>query len=291
MGVFFLSVGMGLDLRALLVNPVLLPLSVLGLLALKALVVAALLRLSGLGWGRSAEGGLLLGQGSEFAFIVIGLALSFKLLPRDVGQFMLIVVGFSMFAAPLAARLGQVLGDAIDRRTASVPADPGDEFVGLEGHVIIAGYGRIGQMVGEILSRQGVPFVAVESDARLVGAQRRAGLPLVFGDASRPELLRKLHLEGARAVVLTMDHTAAAVHAVQGIARIVPSMQIVARARDEKHALVLREAGATAVVPETLESGLQLSGYVLEQLGVPNETTDRLLAQERERRIIALRDG
>lgn len=290
MGVFFLSVGMGLDLRALLVNPVLLPLSVLGLLALKALVVAGLLRLSGLGWGRSAEGGLLLGQGSEFAFIVIGLALSFKLLPRDVGQFMLIVVGFSMFAAPLAARLGQVLGDAIDRRTASVPADPGDEFVGLEGHVIIAGYGRIGQMVGEILSRQGVPFVAVESDARLVGVQRRAGLPLVFGDASRPELLRKLHLEGARAVVLTMDHTAAAVHAVQGIARIVPSMQIVARARDEKHALVLREAGATAVVPETLESGLQLSGYVLEQLGVPNETTDRLLAQERERRIIALRD-
>ena len=161
--------------------------------------------------------------------------------------------------------------------------------VGL-GHVIIAGYGRVGQMVGQMLAEQGVAFVAIENDAKLIAHQRKAGVPLVFGDASRPELLRKLRIDQARAVVLTMDHTAAAIHAVQGIRRLMPMMRIIARARDEKHALLLREAGASVVVPETLESSLKLTGWVLETLGVPSDAAMRLLEQERERRIVALRD-
>ena len=289
MGLFFMSVGMGIDLRALLAEPLWIPLSVVGLLAMKALIIFALLRVFGLSWGRSAEGGLLLGQGGEFAFIVIGMALALGLLERQVGQFMLIVVGVSMLVAPVVARLGQSLGDNIDRRAA--PPAPEDMEVGeLGGHVIIAGYGRVGQMVGQMLAEQGVAFVAIENDAQLIAHQRKAGVPLVFGDASRPELLRKLRIDQARAVVLTMDHTAAAIHAVQGIRRLMPMMRIIARARDEKHALLLREAGASVVVPETLESSLKLTGWVLETLGVPPDAAMRLLEQERERRIVALRD-
>ena len=289
MGLFFMSVGMGIDLRALLAEPLWIPLSVVGLLAMKALIVFVLLRVFGLSWGRSAEGGLLLGQGGEFAFIVIGMALALGLLERQVGQFMLIVVGVSMLVAPVVARLGQSLGDNIDRRAA--PPAPEDMEVGeLGGHVIIAGYGRVGQMVGQMLAEQGVAFVAIENDAQLIAHQRKAGVPLVFGDASRPELLRKLRIDQARAVVLTMDHTAAAIHAVQGIRRLMPMMRIIARARDEKHALLLREAGASVVVPETLESSLKLTGWVLETLGVPPDAAMRLLEQERERRIVALRD-
>ncbi|MDX9884207.1 cation:proton antiporter [Thauera sp.] len=291
MGLFFMSVGMGIDLRALLAEPLWIPLSVVGLLAMKALIVFVLLRVFGLSWGRSAEGGLLLGQGGEFAFIVIGMALALGLLERQVGQFMLIVVGVSMLAAPVVARLGQSLGDNIDRRTA--PPAPDDTELGAMGgpggHVIIAGYGRVGQMVGQMLGEQGVAFVAIENDAQLIAHQRKAGVPLVFGDASRPELLRKLRIDQARAVVLTMDHTAAAIHAVQGIRRLMPMMRIIARARDEKHALLLREAGASVVVPETLESSLKLTGWVLETLGVPPDAATRLLEQERERRIVALR--
>ncbi len=290
MGLFFLSVGMGIDLRALLAQPVWIPLSVVGLFALKGLIVTVLLRVFGLSWGRATEGGLLLGQGGEFAFIVIGLALSFELIARPVGQFMLIVVGVSMLIAPLVARLGQGLGDAIDRRMPPARL-PEDVALGaLDGHVIIAGYGRVGQMVGQMLAEQGVRFVAIEHDAKTVALHRKAGAALIFGDASRPELLRKLHIERARAVVLTMDHTAAATHAVQGIRRIEPRMYIIARSRDEKHALLLREAGASIVVPETLESSLKLAGSVLETLGVPHDATARLLEQERERRIMALRD-
>jgi CPA2 family monovalent cation:H+ antiporter-2 len=290
MGLFFMSVGMGIDLRALLAEPLWIPLSVVGLLAMKALIVFVLLRVFGLSWGRSAEGGLLLGQGGEFAFIVIGMALTLGLLERQVGQFMLIVVGVSMLAAPVVARLGQSLGDRIDRRIAP-PAEEADPELGeLSGHVIIAGYGRVGQLVGQMLAEQGVGYVAIENDARLIAGQRKAGVPLVFGDASRPELLRKLRLDQARAVVLTMDHTAAAIHAVHGIRRMVPMMRIIARARDEKHALLLREAGASVVVPETLESSLKLTGWVLETLGVPADAALRLVEQERERRIVALRD-
>ncbi len=289
MGLFFMSVGMGIDLRALLAEPLWIPLSVVGLLAMKAAIIFVLLRVFGLSWGRSAEGGLLLGQGGEFAFIVIGMALTLGLLERQVGQFMLIVVGVSMLAAPIIARLGQGLGDSIDRR-AALPAADDTELGELGGHVIIAGYGRVGQMVGQMLAEQGVAFVAIENDAKLIAHQRKAGVPLVFGDASRPELLRKLRIDRARAVVLTMDHTAAAIHAVQGIRRLMPMMRIIARARDEKHALLLREAGASVVVPETLESSLKLTGWVLETLGVPPDAAMRLLEQERERRIVALRD-
>ena len=289
MGLFFMSVGMGIDLRALLAEPLWIPLSVVGLLAMKAAIVFVLLRVFGLSWGRSAEGGLLLGQGGEFAFIVIGMALTLGLLERSVGQFMLIVVGVSMLAAPVVARLGQSLGDNIDRRAAP-PAPEDTELGELGGHVIIAGYGRVGQMVGQMLAEQGVAFVAIENDAQLIAHQRKAGVPLVFGDASRPELLRKLRIDQARAVVLTMDHTAAAIHAVQGIRRLMPMMRVIARARDEKHALLLREAGASVVVPETLESSLKLTGWVLETLGVPPDAAMRLLEQERERRIVALRD-
>ncbi len=290
MGLFFMSVGMGIDLRALLAEPLWIPLSVLGLLAIKGLVLVVLLRRFGLSWGRAAEGGLLLGQGGEFAFIVIGLALGFGLLGREIGQFMLIVVGVSMLCAPLVARFGQSLGNLIDRRLVPPEAAPDAELGALHGHVIIAGFGRVGQMVGQILAEQGVPFVAIENDAKLVAQQRKAGVPLVFGDASRPELVRKLRIDRAQAVVLTMDHTAAAEHAVRGIRRLMPMLRIIARARDERHALRLREAGASVVVPETLESGLQLTGWVLESLGVPPDASLRLLEQERERRIVALRD-
>lgn len=290
MGLFFLSVGMGIDLRALAAEPLWTPLSVIGLILIKGIIILFLLRAFGLTWGRAAEGGLLLGQGSEFAFIVIGMALSFNVLPRDTGQFMLLVVGLSMLAAPLTARLGSALGARYERsRTPHESLDVG-EFAEMRGHVIIAGYGRVGQIVGQLLAEQGVPHVAIESDAGLVARQRKGGIPVIYGDASRPELLRRLRLDRALAVVLTMDHVAAAVHAVKGIRQTMPHIRIIARARDEKHALTLREAGASSVVPETLESSLKLAGSVLETLGVPSDAAGRLLEQERERRITAFRD-
>ncbi len=291
MGLFFLSVGMGIDTRALLAEPLWLPLSVIGLFVLKGAVIFGLLRVFGLSWGRALEGGLLLSQGGEFAFIVIGLALSFNLLPREVGQFMLIVVGVSMLAAPVVAHLGQRLGDWLERRTVAQQPLNVAEFGDLQGHVIMAGYGRVGHMVGQLLRSQSVPFVAIESNASRLAQSRRLGVPVVYGDASRPELLSKLHLARARAVVLTMDDTAAALHAVHAVRQLAPDVHITARARDERHARTLLDAGATLVVPETLESSLKVADSVLQVMGVAPEVSGELLAQERKRCLAALRDA
>ncbi|AYH45750.1 cation:proton antiporter [Azoarcus sp. DN11] len=289
MGLFFMSVGMGIDISAILAEPLLLPLSVIGVLAIKALILIVLFRLFGLSWGRAAEGGIMLGQGGEFAFIVIGMALGLGLVSPTVGHFMLLVVGLSMLVTPPLTLLGRKLGDRIDAKLDRPPADTSAPLDQIGGHVIVAGYGRVGQLIGELLSEQGIPHLAVETDARLVKKLRARGAPVHFGDASRPELLRKLHLERAIAVVLTMDHTAAAVHAVKGIRANSPNVRVAARARDEAHAQALREAGASVVIPETLESGLQLAGSVFETLGVPGDVATRLLEQERARRIAVFR--
>jgi CPA2 family monovalent cation:H+ antiporter-2 len=256
---------------------------------IKAVIAGLTLRAGGLTPAQSVEGGLMLGQGGEFAFIIIGAAIMYGLIDREVGQFMLLVVGLSMFATPLVSRLGHVLGVEIERRWSTSDLSESEAVPeNLTGHVVIAGFGRVGQLVASVLDEQQIASLAVENDAKEV--RRWFGQrPIVFGDASRPELLRKLGIERAAAVVLTMDHTAAAIRTVRAIRLEAPDVPVVARARDEEHALALRDAGATLVVPETLESGLQLSGFALSALGVPEEAAGRILDMRREERIALYR--
>lgn len=290
LGLFFMTVGMGIDVAALAREPVLIPLSVVGLVAIKAAVISLIFRGFGLGWGRAVEGGLLLGPAGEFAFIVLGSAMLSGLLARPVGEFMLLVVGLSMALTPLLARLGAAVAARIGHDGHPAPAERPESGVALDQpHVIIAGCGRVGRLLGELLAAEQVPYVAIDADAARVAELRREGVPAYFGDASRAELLNAMHADRAVALVLTMDEPAAAMHAVRGIRAQYPGLPVYARARDEAHAAALREAGATLVVPETLESSLQLAGVVLQQLGVPELAAVQRIEQERERRIGALR--
>lgn len=285
LGLFFLAVGMEINLAAIARDPLPVAAAVLGLVALKALVVVVLFRLAGLGWGRSIEGGLLLGQGGEFAFIVVGAGLATGLVPSDVAAFVMLVVGTSMLLTPLLARLGQWAGAAIGRRFAP-PASGRDTEVAEcpIAPVLVAGYGRVGRMIGEMLAREEVPFVAVDLDAEQVAVARREGRPVHFGDASQAELLLRLHADRAPAIVLTMDDASAALHAVHGIRALLPDVPLYARARDEAHAGLLHAAGATAVVPETLESSLSLAGFALGAVGLPETSVAQMLEREREER-------
>ncbi len=290
MGLFFMSVGMGIDVRAIANEPLWLPLSIVGLVAVKAAVVFLVFRGFGLSWGRALEAGLLLSQGGEFAFVVIGGALALQLMEPQIGQFMLLVVGASLFVAPPLAWLGRAAGSAWEARTravaqASAPVAP----TGLAGHVVIAGFGRVGQLLGQILDAQNVPYAALEHDAERAAPAHGAGLPVFYGDASRSELLRRVRLEHASVAVLTMDHAAAALRTVTAIRRDCPQVRVLARARDEKHARALREAGADMVIPETLETGLQLAAAALGVLGMPETATGAVVTRERERRIAVFR--
>jgi CPA2 family monovalent cation:H+ antiporter-2 len=290
MGLFFMSVGMGIDPRALLAEPVLLPAAVLGLFAIKAAVLGVVLRAGGLSAGRALEGGLLLGQGGEFAFIVVGVAMIEGLLPARVGQFMLLVVGLSLVATPFAAWLGRVLGDRLDHRGQGAGHPPGEAGVApAGGHVVIAGYGRVGESISRLLDAQGVRWIALEADAARVAALHAAGAPVWYGNATRADLLARVRAGDALAVVLTMDQPASALHALRAIRRVFPTVTVIARSRDEAHAAVLRDEGANVVIPETLEAGLQISAVVLQAAGIPESVAAGLVDAERERRIGALR--
>jgi monovalent cation:H+ antiporter-2, CPA2 family len=291
MGMFFLSVGMKIDIRAIAASPVLLPLSVAGLFAIKGTIVALLLRIGRFNWRYALEGGVLLGQGGEFAFVALGYALSAGLLAAPAAQFMMLVVTLSMFATPPLARLAVMAGDGWEKRhrdTLTVQ-EPESEPAG--SCIVIAGFGRVGQLLGQILAAQGVSYIALENDARLVAGLRAQGLPVYFGDAEQVALLEKVQIVQAAAIVVAMDNPASALHAVRAMHRRYPDIPLFARAKDEKHALMLRQAGAAVVIPETLETGLQLSAVVLSTLNIDDAVVAQALEQERERRIALMQDN
>jgi len=283
MGLFFMTVGMGMDALQILQAPLWLAAAVALLVALKTLVMAPLLRLGGLHWGRAIEGGLLLGQGGEFAFIVIGYAMSARLLDAALGGRVMLAVGLSLFITPLLARLGRSIGERWENRTLQTQS-PEDEaaLASARGRVIIAGFGRVGQQLARLLAAQDIPYVAFENDAKLVSQLHADGVPVWFGNAARPELLRRVHADEAPAIVLTMDHPNSALQAVRGIRREFPQARLFVRSRDEQHARILKQAGASVVVPETLEASLQLSAFVLEAMGLDGRAVERIVDDERE---------
>ena len=283
MGLFFMTVGMGMDVRLIAAAPLWIGATVIGLIGIKALVIAVIFKLGGQSWGRAFESGLLLGQGGEFAFIVIGYATAGKLLDPALGQMVMLAVGVSLFVTPPLARLGRAIGERWESSDQQAAAQQDQAALhSARGHIIIAGFGRVGQQLAKLLSEQGIAFVAFENDARLVARLRAEGLPVYFGDASRAELLRRVDAGSATAIVLTMDHAASALHAVRGIRREFPAVLLYARSRDEKHALALKHAGATIVVPETLEASLQLSAFVLEATGLNAARVDVIVDAERD---------
>ncbi len=290
MGLFFMSVGMGIDLRAVLQEPFWLLAAVLGLFLVKGAVLAPIFRVGGLPWPQAIEGSILLGQGGEFGFVVLGAAMSLGLLPAPVGQFMLLVVSMSLCVTPLAARLAASLQSLLASRRRAVDGttmNQPQETLIASGHVVIVGFGRVGQTVATALAAQGVPYVVIERDAARVAALRERGMPVWFGTAPRVDLLAKMHLDQAAAVVLALDDPSATLQIVRSLRRAGPGVAVLARARDEVHAAALRAAGAVIVVPETLAAGLQLAAHALAAAGVPEGVATATVDAERERRIHA----
>lgn len=266
LGLFFLSVGIGLDLSLLFARPVVIITIAVGLISINGLVVFGLSRAFGLAWRSAAEAALLLAGGGEFAFVILSTAMGDGVVPRDLGQTLLVASTLSMICIPGLAAIGLKVGG---RRSGLETLVPEPEFSPTGPRVLVVGYGRVGRLVGEMLDRHQIAWVAAERDPRLVEAGRTHGASVFYGDASRPEFLKRCGLETAPALVVTMD-APDGVEAVVAIARTMRSeLTIVARARDALHAQRLYELGATDAVPETVEASLQLSEAVLVEIGVP----------------------
>jgi monovalent cation:H+ antiporter-2, CPA2 family len=268
-GVFLISIGMSLDIRTIGTHPWLVFVGAVCVVLLKLVIVAPAVRTFGPNWATGLRTGLLLGPGGEFGFVIVSVAIGDHLLAPDTASVVLFITASTMATIPLLSKLG---GQIAPRLTLKVPVDPAllvPETSDLLPRVIIAGFGRVGQTVAAMLEVHRIPYVAVDSDPNRVASQRRQDKPVYFGDMTQIALLRRVHLDTARALVVTLDDTAAADALVAGARAERADLLIVARARDAAHAAHLYRAGVSDAVPETIEASLQLSEAVLVDVGVP----------------------
>ncbi|MDQ2893692.1 MAG: cation:proton antiporter [Pseudomonadota bacterium] len=300
LGVFLITVGMSLDLRLIVANWPSLLLAVSGVVAAKAIVTFLLLRVAQTRRGTAAEIGLLMGSPSETTLIVLATAAQAQLILPSTASFWQTVTAIGLTITPLLAQAGRLVSRRIETRSG---ADD-DGFEAAEARTVVIGFGRVGRMVADMLTVHHQPYIAVEADIDAVADAKAAGYPVIFGDIARGDLVERLDLIAARALILTMDDPVHAVRITRRVRALAPDLTIVARARDTHHAAELYKAGATDAVPETLESSLQLSEAVLVDLGVAmgpviasiHEKRDELrqsirrdAAMEREPRIRRLR--
>ncbi len=267
LGLFFFTVGMGVDFRELWREPLLLAEAVIGLLAVKALLLTVLAKLFRFSWPAAVEIGLLLGAGGEFAFVGIGMARSSGLIEPQLASFILAVTSITMALTPLLSLLGRKLAAKLRPEK---PIDPELQVRPTAGqsHAIIVGYGRVGKVVCDLLRTNRIPYIVADSDAITVTRDRREGHDVYFGDATDPQFLDACGLAKAAGVIITIHSPRLIDEVVAHVRAIRPDILIVSRARDADHARHLYALGATDAVPETIEASLQLSEAALVGLGV-----------------------
>jgi CPA2 family monovalent cation:H+ antiporter-2 len=268
LGLFFVSVGAELDFSLAVAQPGV----VFGVLAafigLKVASFYPLARRFGASRLAARDVALSLGPGGEFAFVLVGVGMAGGIVDADAGRVIMLAAALSMVTIPFLIKTLGVM--AARRRTLNIPAaaqaaPPEDT----ERRAILVGYGRVGQLIGDMLEVHGIPYLAVDSDANVVASARRENKPAYFGDASRAEFLINCGIERARAVVVTTDAAESAERVVKIARELRPDVTLVARARDAEHARALYRLGVTDAVPETIEASLQLSEAVLVDVGIP----------------------
>ena len=266
LGLFFVSVGAGLDLTLALEHAPLIALIVVALIAGKGLVAYAAARAFRLGDASARVLAAHIAPGGEFAFVAFNAAVAVGVLGAQSAAILNVAVALTMALLPLLSLLAHRFAPdephGLDFAAMNPPADE-------RPRVILVGYGRVGSLIGEMLDVHKIPYLVVDSDAALVARERKAGKAIYYGDAANPEFLKRCGGETARAVVVT-THTTASAEAVVRTARdLRADLTIIARARDADHARALYGLGVTDAVPETIEASLQLSEATLVDLGVP----------------------
>jgi len=264
LGLFFITVGMSANLDLVARQPWTIAGITLGFMLIKTALLWCIGRLSGHSPQASYGLGLALPAGGEFAFVLFGLAGGLNIVDARVEQLLVLAVTASMIASPLLLSLHDRLFRA--RETDGRPYDVPEN---LNPRVIIAGFGRFGQIVGRILRARHIPFTALENSQRQVDFIRRFGNLVYYGDASRLELLRAAHAQDADVFILAIDDVEASLRTAEMVSRHFPNLKIFARARDRQHAFRLMDQGVRYIIRETYASSLEMSVQVLEALGLP----------------------
>jgi CPA2 family monovalent cation:H+ antiporter-2 len=274
LGLFFITVGMLFNIQLLpeIWGWVLLVLA--ALVVFKMVLIVLLCRIARWDFAVSLRTGLVLAHGGEFGFAILTLALQGDLIPNGYGQVVLAALLISMGVAPLVIRYNGHLVKLVTPKMAEMSTQKLQEKVadtahGLENHVIICGYGRIGQNIAHLLKEDGFKYIAMELDPVLVQNAVKAHEPVTYGDSANLELLRAAGLERAAALVVSVDDPATAMKILKQVRRAEVDIPVLVRTSDDSHMQELLDAGATEVVPEALEASLMMASYLLFMLQVP----------------------
>lgn len=294
LGLFFVTVGMLFDIHVFAqMWPWVLLITIL-------LVIGKLLLITALGLAMKTEAGvalrtgLTLAQGGEFGFVLISLAMAAGIMTASVGQVILASIIISMMLAPLIIRYNghlakQVFAASYGANRANIRGEIAADAHHLHHHVIICGYGRIGQNIARFLEQENFQFIAIDLDPVRVREARKAGEQVNYGDSTHVDILEAAGLERARALVISFEEPGAALKILENTRRLRPDMPILVRTRDDTNLEKLQQAGATEVVPETLEASLMLSSHLLLLLGIPVSAVVRRVREVRSNRYSMLR--
>ena len=291
LGLFFMTVGMSIDVTLIQSKLAEITMLVTGLMVGKSIVTAALCRGFGSPVGDSVRIGLLLSQGGEFGFILFLTAGALGLLPAETTQILLASVALTMVATPVMAYIGgQFSSSWASRDKRSIAGvEQMEEYP--HDHVLIAGFGRVGQTVAQMLSAGGVSYVALDLDASRIAACRSKGMPVFYGDASQIEILNSAGASRALGMIVTIDQPATADQIVAAVHEYFADLQIFVRARDLRHGRRLEAEGATQAVPEALEASLQLGAIAMTSMGTSSDEVLGIIQELRKDDYVNLGDA
>ncbi len=280
LGLFFMTIGMAIDLGFIINQFAIIALIIVALMAGKTIITALLCRVVGLPAETAIRTGFALSQGGEFGFVLFGAALALGLLPEHIAQILMAVITLSMVATPFMFYLGKKLACWLQARNTQNSIMP--ELSGADRPVLIAGFGRVGQTVARVISEAGLAYVALDMNQNRVAACRAKGMSVFYGDANQIDVLKAAGADQALTAVITLDTPETASHLVSALRKNYPDLPIYVRARDRRHMAKLEKAGASEVVSEAAESSLQLGSIVLASLDVSADEAASVIQSYRE---------
>ena len=268
---FFIAIGMSIDLSVLVAKPTVLLAIVAGLVTIKAVILYGLGRWWGLASSPSRRLGLVLSQGGEFAFVLFSVGVFEGVIGRDTASLLTLAVTLSMAATPLLLLIDDVIARSLKPEPPEYEMPPEDER-----HVIIAGFGRFGQIVARVLRARHIPFTALDTSIAQVDFVKRFGSKIYYGDAGRLDILRAAGAQKAQAFVLAIDNVDASIRVAEIVREEFPDLPIYARARDRLHVHKLMDLGVDIIERETFSSALALTTKLLRGLGLKPDEVKRL---------------
>ena len=286
MGLFFISVGSQFDWHVIISEPVAVGILTLGLIAGKGIAIMIIIRLAGFEKRDAVRAGIILGQGSEFGFALLAVALSTGLLDLTLSQPIIAAIIFSMAISPMLIRQNETIASRVAPDYAPSLRDSETDIEqagkGLKGHVLLCGFGRTAQNLAQFLKRVNIPFIAIEINTDIVTEAREAGEPVFYGDSSKPEILRHAGISSARVLVISFAEMKASEHIARSAKQLRKDIPMIIRTRDDRNLERLLECGADQVIPDTVESSIMLAKHTLAILGESQESIDEMLDEARE---------